>query len=351
MARNCIGLDLGSSSVKLIQLKLSRGSAQLLSYGLEPIAPEAISDGAIVNRDVVIEAIKSLLSRMKIKNKEAAVAISGNAVIIKKIFVPAMEPEELEEQIPIEAENHIPFTRADVDIDFQPLSGKNPQGQMEILLVAAKREVVTAYREVLREAGLRPAVGDVATFALQNAFEHAYGGDFAPEQAVALINIGASLSTINIVAGGQSAFTRDVSAGGNAFNEDICRVLGGIENDAAEAAKLQFTEDGTPRDLERVLQSTSETIAGEFQKSLDFFLASNPDTQISRIFLSGGSARVPPLVQAIEARAHVPVEIMNPFRRVNVADSGMDAAFLRGHAAQAAIAMGLALRSGSDKFE
>lgn len=351
MARNCIGLDLGSSSVKLIQLKPGRGSAQLLNFGVEPIPRDAVSDGTIVNRGVVVEAIKNLVTRLKIKQKDAAVAISGNAVIIKKIFVPAMDPEELEEQIPLEAEHHIPFTRADVDIDFQPLSGKNPQGQMEILLVAAKREVVSSYLDVLREAGLNPAVGDVAAFALQNSFEHAYEGDFGDDQAVALINIGASLSTINIVVGGQSAFTRDVSAGGNGFNEDICRVLGGIENDAAEAAKLQFTEQGTPRDLERVLMGTSEQIAGEFQKSLDFFLASNPDTQVGRIFLSGGSARVPPLVQAIEARARVPVEIMNPFRRVNVADSGLDPAFLRAHTAQAAIALGLSLRSSADKFE
>lgn len=351
MARNCIGLDLGSSCIKLTQLKLSRGSTQLLAFGIEPLPPDAITDGVISNREAVVEAIRALFGRLRIKQREVAVAISGNAVIIKKIFVPAMDADEFEEQIPIEAENHIPFTRADVDIDYEPLSGRNPQGQMEVLLVAAKRDVVAAYREVIKEAGLVPAVGDVATFALQNSFEHAYEGDFPSDQAVALINVGAALSTINIVADGQSAFTRDVSTGGNSFNEDICRVLGGIEMEAAEAAKIQFTEDGTPRDLERVLVTTSEQIAGEFQKSLDFFLASNPDTQISKIFLAGGSARVPPLMQAIEARAHVPVEIMNPFRRVNVADSGVDPAFLRAHAAQAAVSMGLALRSGSDKFE
>jgi type IV pilus assembly protein PilM len=351
MARTCIGLDLGSSAIKLTHLRIARGGAHLLNFGVEPMPADAISDGNIANKEAVAGAIRALIGRLRIKAKDAAVAISGNAVIIKRIFVPAMSPEELEEQIPIEAENHIPFTRADVDIDFQPLSGKNPQGQMEVLLVAAKRDVVAAYREVLKDAGLNPAVGDVATFALQNAFENAYEGEFAPGQAVALINIGASLSTINIVSGGQSAFTRDVSAGGNAFNEDIVRVLGGIENEAAEAAKIQFSEDGTPKDLERVLMSTSEQIAGEFQKSLDFFLASNPDTQITRIFLAGGSAQVPPLVQSIEARAHVPVEIMNPFRRVNVADSGIDGTFLRAHAAQAAISLGLALRSASDKFE
>ncbi len=351
MARNCIGLDLGSSSVKLTYLKPGRGSATLLNFGIEPIPRDAISDGTIVNRSAVVEAIKNLLSRLKIKQKDAAVAIAGNAVIIKKIFVPAMDPDELEEQIPLEAEHHIPFTRADVDIDFQPLSDKNPQGQMEILLVAAKREVVSSYLEVLREAGLNPAVGDVAAFALQNCFEHAYDGDYPEDQAVALVNVGATLSTINIIANGQSAFTRDVSAGGNGFNEDIMRVMGGIEYEAAEQAKLQFTENGTPRELERVLASTAEQIAGEFQKSLDFFLASNPDTQIGRIFLAGGSARVPPLLQAIEARARVPVEILNPFRRVNVADSGIDPAFLREHTAQAAISMGLSLRSGADKFE
>lgn len=351
MARNCIGLDIGSSCIKLTQLKLGRGTAQLINFGIEPLPRDAVSDGSIVNRQSVVEAIRALKTRLRVNQKDAAVAIAGNAVIIKKIFVPAMEQEELEEQIPLEAEHHIPFTRADVDIDFQALSGRNPQGQMEVLLVAAKREVVSAYSDVLREAGFNAVVGDVAAFALQNAFEHAYDGELEPDQAVALINIGASLSTINIIVNGQSAFTRDVSVGGNGFNEDIIRVLGGIEFDAAEAAKLQFSEDGTPRDLERVLANTSEQVAGEFQKSLDFFLASNPDTQISRIYLAGGTARVPPLLQAIEARARVPVEVLNPFRKVNVADGAIDGNFIRSHAAQATIAMGLSLRSGADKFE
>src|SRR3954464_4826604 len=199
MAKNCIGLDLGSSAVKLTQVKKTRSGFQLLNFGIEPVPPDTIVDGAILNHSGVVDAVRALFERLKIKQKDVALAISGNALIIKKIFVPAMTADELEEQVPWEAEHHIPFNRNDVEIDYQALGGKNAQGQMELLLVAAKKEVVADYAAVAREAGLTPVVVDVAAFAVQNGFEAAYG---EPTEVVALINVGASLSNINIMAGG-----------------------------------------------------------------------------------------------------------------------------------------------------
>src|SRR6476659_2551420 len=198
MAKNCIGLDLGSSAVNLTQLKKTRSGVQLVQFGIEPVPPDTIVDGAILNHSGVVEAVRALFDRLKIKQKEVALAISGNALIIKKIFVPAMTPEELEEQVPWEAEHHIPFNKNDVDIDYQVLGGKNAAGQQELLLVAAKKEVVADYASVAREAGLTPMVMDVAAFAMQNGFELAYGEH---NEVAALINVGASLSTINIVQG------------------------------------------------------------------------------------------------------------------------------------------------------
>src|SRR5439155_237302 len=175
MAKTCIGLDLGSSSIKMAQLKVGRGgSVQLLAFGLEPVMPDAIVDGTIMNQGAVVDAVRALTSRLKIKQKEVALAIAGHSVIIKKIFVPAMTDDELEEQIPWEAEQHIPFDKNDVEIDHQVLSGKNAQGQMELLLVAAKKEVVRDYTAVAREALLNPVVVDIAAFAVQNAYEQAY---------------------------------------------------------------------------------------------------------------------------------------------------------------------------------
>lgn len=346
MAKNCIGLDLGSSAVKVTQIKKTRGGFQLLNFGIEPVPPDTIVDGAILNHSSVVDAVRALFERLKIKQKEVALAISGNALIIKKIFVPAMTASELEEQVPWEAEHHIPFNKNDVEIDYQALGGKNAQGQQELLLVAAKKEVVADYAAVAREANLTPVVMDVAAFAVQNAFETAYGNQ---EGMVALLNVGASLSNINIVSGGQTAFTRDVPTGGNAFTDDIKRAMG-VSSDDAEALKVAYSDGDANADVGRALQQTAQQMAGEFQKSLDFFLASHPDSKINKIFLSGGSSLVPTLLSAIEARARVPVEIMEPFRQANPPPH-LDANFLRRYGAQAAASLGLALRSPGDKFE
>jgi type IV pilus assembly protein PilM len=346
MAKNCIGLDLGSSAVKVTQVRKSRSGFQLLNFGIEPVPPDTIVDGAILNHSGVVDAVRALFSRLKIKQKEVALAISGNALIIKKIFVPAMTADELEEQVPWEAEHHIPFNKNDVEIDYQALGGKNAQGQMELLLVAAKKEVVADYAAVAREASLAPVVVDVAAFAVQNAFEAAYG---QPQGVVALVNVGASLSNINILTRGQTSFTRDVATGGNAFTDDIKRMLG-VSSDEAEAMKVAFTEGDANQDVARALAQTAQQMAGEFQKSLDFFLASHPDTRIDKVYLSGGSARVPTLLQAIEQRARVEVEVMDPFRQSS-APPHLDQSFLRTHGAQAAASLGLALRSPGDKFE
>lgn len=344
MGKNCIGLDLGSTSVKVTQLKKTRSGYQLVSFGVEPIPPDTIVDGAILNHTSVVDAVRALFARLKIKQKEVALAVSGNAVIIKKIFVPNMTPAELEEQVPWEAEQHIPFNRNDVEIDYQVLGGKNAQGQMELLLVAAKKEVVADYAAVAKEAKLEPKIVDIAAFAAQNAFQSAYG---KLDQTVALINVGASLSTLNILTNGQSAFTRDVAAGGNAFTDDIKRNLG-VSHEEAESLKVAFTDGDASQDVGRILNGTANSIAGEFQKSLDFFLAGHPETMIAKIYLAGGSARVPPLLLAIESRARVPVEIVDPFRSVQIMPT-VDERLLKSSGAQAVVSLGLAMRETEEK--
>jgi type IV pilus assembly protein PilM len=353
MARSCIGLDLGSSSVKVAQLGLGRrsGEVKLLAFGVEPIAPDAIVDGTIMNQSAVVDAVRALMGRLKLKQKDVALAISGHSVIIKKILVPAMTDEELEEQIPWEAEQHIPFDKNYVELDYQVLSGKNAQGQMELLLVAAKKEVVRDYTAVAREAQLNPVVVDIAAFALQNAYETAYqnADSSNPSDAVVLINVGAAISHINILTGGATAFTRDVNAGGTAFTDEIKRHLG-VSHEEAEAMKAAIAAgEGNP-EIERVLHQVAETMAGEFSKSLDFFLASHRDTNVTKIYLAGGGAKVAELHRAIEQRAHTPVEMLDPFRRMDVAEAQADQIFLHDHRSEAAISVGLALRTPGDKF-
>jgi type IV pilus assembly protein PilM len=350
MAKNCVGLDIGSSSIKMVQLKEASDGIHLVNFGIELLPSQTIVDGAIMNQSAVVEAIRTLRSNLGIRQKDVATAISGHSVIIKKIQVPEMTPAELEEQIPWEAEHHIPFSKDDVQIDHEVLSTSNGQGQMELMLVAAKKEVVEDYSLVIREAKLVPAVMEVAPFSVQNAFEVSYS--LSKDEAVVLINMGAALSNINIVAGGTSAFTRDVTMGGNAFTEEIQKRLN-VSQEEAEAWKIGSSGENAheviPHEVEAVLTEVAESMAGKFQRSLDFFLSSSPDTKLSKIYLCGGAAKVPALQKALTERAHIPVEIMDPFRRFLIDERRFDMAFLQEHAPEAAVAVGLGLRRQGDR--
>jgi type IV pilus assembly protein PilM len=348
MAKNCIGLDLGSSAIKVVQLKQYKRGVQLVNFGIEPVPPQAIVDGSVMNSGAVADAITSLFSKLRIRQKEVSLAISGHSVIIKKIAVPVMTPEELDEQIHWEAEHHIPFAKDDVEVDHQILAAEAGQNQMEVLLVAAKKEVVSDYTSLAREAHLNPVVVDVAAFSLQNCFELNYG---VPNETVALLNVGASISTINIISKGVSTFTRDMTIGGNSFTEEIQKHLN-VGYEEAEAYKCGGTagDEIVPQEVDEILRQQAEVMAGEFQRSFDFYLATTAEGQIDKIYLCGGSARVPALRSAIEQRARIPLEIMDPFRGVTIDESRFDMEYVQLQAPMAAVAMGLALRSEGDSL-
>ena len=263
MAKQCIGLDIGSSSVKAVQLKKKGGGWALQAFGMQPLVPQTIVDGTIMDQGAVADAIRALWQRpCGLKQKEVAIAIAGHSVIIKKISVPMMRPEELAQNIRSEAEHHIPFGRDDVEIDYHVTQAQTTSGQTELLLVAAKKEVVSDYVQVVRDAGLIPQVVDVAAFASQNGFEVNYPLD--PRETVVLITIGAAISNINIVKAGVSLFTRDVTIGGNAFTEEIQKQMQ-IAADEAEAYKVggSHAEDGVvPQDVVRVIDCVTEVMAG-----------------------------------------------------------------------------------------
>jgi type IV pilus assembly protein PilM len=315
---------------------------------MEPLLPQTIVDGTIMDQGSVADAIRNLWGRLHLRQKEVAIAIAGSSVMIKKITVPPMTRTELAEQIPYEAEHHIPFARDDVEIDYEVVTTQNASGQMELLLVAAKKEIVHDYASVVRESGLTPVIVDVAAFTAQNAFEINYG--LGPGETIALINIGASISNINIIRGTTSLFTRDVIIGGNAFTEEIQKQLS-VTQDVAEAYKVggSYDEHGVvPQEVERIMSGVAEVIAGEFQRSLDFFLATTADTDVSKICLSGGSAKVTALHGAIKRRSRLNVEVVDAWRRVAI-DPRMDAGYLAAHSPEALVGLGLALRAPNDK--
>ncbi len=344
MAKQIIGLDIGSSSVKVVQLRRRKKDVELQAFGMEPLQPQTIVDGTIMDQMAVVDAIRALWSRLRLRGKDVAVAIAGHSVIIKKISVPKMSMAQLDEQVPYEAEHHIPFAKDDVELDFEVVVPENAAGKMELLLVAAKKEVVQDYAGVVRDAGLNPVIVDVAAFSTQNAYEVNY--DLADNETVVLINIGASISNINVVRGKVSLFTRDVAIGGNAFTEEIQKQLS-VDQREAEAYKVggSYDEHGVvPQEVERIIEGVADVMAGEFQRSLDFFLATSADTEVTKICLSGGTAKVSALARAIEKRSRLGVELVDSWRRI-VISPNLDTAYLGAHSPEALVGVGLALRA------
>ena len=345
-----LGLDIGSSSVKLVHLKEGKRGYQLLAWGEAPLPPEAVVDNQLMNSAAIVEAIRELVAQQKVKVKDVAIGVRGHSVIIKRISMPFMSQEDLDESIQWEAEQYIPFDVKDVNIDTQILTPQaDAAGQMDVLLVAAKKDMINDFTSVCAEAGLTVTVVDVDAFSVQNAFEASYPQ--APGQPVVLINVGAAVTNINIVANGLATFTRDITVGGNAFTEEIQKQLN-ISAEEAEALKVGGhgeTDAVVPQEVERVIQGVADQMGGEIQRSLDFHAATSPDSHVTRVYLSGGTSRIPALFKVIEQRAGVPVEVMNPFKNIEVDNRKFDPAVIMNAAPAAAVAIGLALRRPGDK--
>jgi type IV pilus assembly protein PilM len=259
-----------------------------------------------------------------------------------------MTDEELEESIQWEAEQYIPFDINDVYLDVEVLNRNQGQGQMEVLLVAAKKEMINDYVNVAKEAGLMPMVVDVDAFCLQNMFEVNYG--FEEEQTVVLLDVGSSTININVLSGGRTSFTRDVSMGGNQFTEEIQKQLN-ITYEEAETYKRggDASDAVIPHEVEKVIQQVAESIAGEVQRSLDFYAATTSDAPISRIYLSGGSCSIPALGRTISRVSGVPVELLNPFRKIESDGGKFNPQFLESVGPIAAVSVGLALRRTNEQ--
>jgi type IV pilus assembly protein PilM len=349
--KTAVGLDIGSSHVKLLELSQNKsGAFRLSTFGMVRLPPEAIVDGAVMNTNIVVDAIRDLVQRHRIKTKNVVASVSGHSVIIKRINLPVMSAEELEESIQWEAEQYIPFDVNDVNIDVQIIDPTGDEaGQMEVLLVAARKELVNEYVSLIHEAGLVPTVVDVDAFALENAFELNYD---VPTDTVALVNVGASTVNINVLRKGMTAFTRDVGMGGRQVTEEIQRALN-ISFEEAEGMKIggddQDTNAVVPEEIEGVVRTVSENIAVEIHRSLDFYLSTASGETLSKVMLSGGGSRTPGLAQAISRLTNTPYEFMDPFRRIEIDERMFNPRFLQEASHQAAVAVGLALRRRGDK--
>ncbi len=334
--------------MKVVELKdLGKGKGYLVqNVAIERLSPEAIVDGAIMDAGLVIDAIQKAFSSRKIKSSDVAIALSGHSVIIKKISIPATSEEELAEVIPWEAEQYIPFDVEDVNLAYQVLkSASGSEGNMDVLLVAAKKDKINDYTSVASQAGRNPVLVDVDVFALQNCYELNYDTD--DSVGTALVNIGASTTNVAILKGSTSIFWRDISVGGNHYNDAIRKELN-LSFDQAEQLKRGEEVDGIPvENVTPIIASVNDFIGTEIQKTLDFFKNATPGETIEKMVLAGGSSRVPHLREALGERFGVPVEPLNPFARMQVA-RGLAPEMLDEVGASASIAVGLACRRVGD---
>jgi len=342
-----IGLDIGSGSIKAAEIVETKHGGTLKNFGMIDIAHGAIEEGTINNPETVAESLQQLFKSSGFNENNVAVSIGGYSVIVKKIVVQTMAEEQLQESIHFEAEQYIPFDISDVNLDFQILgeSESNPN-QMNVFLVAAKKEMLDDYINLMNLAGLNPCIIDVESFALQNSFEASYD---AQNQDVALIDIGASKTSLNILKNAASVFMRDVSLGCGQINQKIMSL---IECSFEEAEQLKYgnTPDKlSPDDLKGIVSSVVADWCTEIRRALDFFYSTYPDDQIKRIILSGGGANIAEFRKLLATEASTEVEIINPFQNFHIENKKLDDAFIKQVAPQAAICMGLAMRKVGDK--
>jgi type IV pilus assembly protein PilM len=342
-----IGLDIGSRTIKIAEVVDKKTTQIFKNFHTINIEPGLIEEGTVKDPETVSKSIRELYTKAKLKEKNVAISIGGYSVIVKKINVQNMTEDELQETIHFEAEQYIPFDISDVNLDFQILgeSEHNPN-QMSVLLVAAKKEMINEYINLVQMTGLNLCLIDVDAFALQNIFEFSYNpGD----ENIALIDIGASKTSLNILKDNSSVFMRDVSLGCGQITEKIASL---VECSLAEAEEIKHggqSEIISPEDLHSIISSAVTSWCTEIKRALDFFYSTFPEDQITKIILSGGGANIKEFRQLLAVETATDVEIINPFQNFSINSERFDSSYLEQIAPQAAICMGLAIRKIGDK--
>ncbi len=344
--KELVGIDIGSTSIKLVQLKEVKGGYELVKIGMAPLPTQAVMDNTLMDIPAIVEVVRSLSKSLGVKVRQVACSLSGNAVIIRQLSFPTMTAQELEEQIHWEAEQYIPFDINDVNIDFHILGPDEVDPKkMNVILVASKKEIISTYVALFKEAGMTLTVLDVDAFALQNAFEANY--DSSPDEIIALADMGDATINLNIVRQGESLFTRDIQMGGNLYTLELQRKLG-ITFEEAETLKLSGSGTGDERTMGVILQC-NETLAMELYRSMNFYGANAGAERISKLYVSGGCSRTPFLLDAIRNRLEIPVELIDPFQKIIFQEKLFDSGYLKEAAPHVAVAVGLAMRRYGDK--
>jgi len=340
-----VGLDIGSHTIKAVELEPQNNRGRrLVHWGISPPLAEAIVDGEIMDRQLVTDAISNLFESREIKSRQVVAAVSGRAVIVKKILMNRLSAEDAQQAVYWEAEQHVPYDINDVSLDFEILGpAPNDPKQMQVLLVAAKKDMVLSFSDLIREAGLQPLIVDVDSFAAQNALEANY--DFGPTEVVAILNIGSEITNIDITRAGVPYFTKDLQLGGNTFVEAAQRKFSLSQSEAAAVVRGETSGF----EVVPVVEQACEGLALALERAQAYLRTAGEAGSVTRIMLCGGSALTPGIADFLSRRFNVTAEVGNPLSRI-----GYDPALFAGQevmkvAPLLTVGIGLALRRLGDK--
>jgi type IV pilus assembly protein PilM len=349
-----VGLDIGSSCVKVCELQVvGSGNNQryrLQKLGMAPVSHDAIVDGDIMDSNAVANAIRQVLAEQKIKSRDVAISVAGQQVMVKKVTFPLMSPAELSESVRWEAESFFPAGQGldSYALDYAVLEERPADGNMDVVLVACRKDKLEAYFSCVAQAGAKPVVVDVDVFALQNAYEISWP-NAAKDEVVALVNLGAGFTNLCMLVGNRSVFWRDMGWGGNRFTEKVMEDWG-VSREGAELLKQgEATEGRTAEEIEPSLMAISDSFADELGRTIDFFRSSFKVDRLDRILLAGGSVKIRNLVNVLSERLRVPVDFLNPFLKIELDTRSVDPAVVQNLGCAAAVAVGLALRQAGDR--
>ena len=341
--KNLVGLDIGSSSVKAVELSKKGSALQLLNMGFENLQTDTIVDGQIMELNNVSNVISNIFTEHQIKTPRVAAGVSGHSVIVKNIVLPSMSQEELQESFSWHAEEHIPFDIADVNLDYE-LTSKSSES-LHVLMAACKSDKIANVKQAIQLAGKQPVIIDVDAFALQNCYDVNYQPKAG--EIVALLNIGAATMNINILNGTRSVFARDASVGGSQYTSLLQKELG-LSFEQAEGVKrgMPLPDGIEARPIQPIIETVSDILALEVKKTIDFYraTAAEGDTTIQKILLAGGGSKLPGLAEFLSRRFEMPVEVFNPFRQIEVDNKKFDPDYMKEIIPEMAVAVGLALR-------
>ena len=341
-----VALDIGSSSIKMVEAVGEKSGYRLVNLGILPLPSTAVQNNMVVEKDIVVKTIQALIQANRVNATKVISVVPGRAVMIKKIQLPTQEEKELEANVEFEATNVIPESLENVNLDYQVLNYLENGNKMEILLVAVKKDIINSYTQVIHEAGLTPAIMDVDYFAMENMYEINY--EPKPEEIIGLIHIGARYTSINVLKNGVSTFTGDLPVGGEAFTESLMHELQ-ISYDQAETFKVTGLLEGKKSgNLESLLRPACDSLSDEIRHTLSLYGTMAAEEGIHSIYLSGGSAKVPGLCPLIGEKLGVPVKLSEPFRGFSVAKH-IDRDYLTESALALAVGAGLAIRRPGDK--